>query len=578
MKKVLHITTMANKFLLLSIVAVLVPLFSFLLFATSSYSRAIDNKLDQLTGNMLLLVNKNIQYIINDITDTGNLIVTSQAVQTVLSASTEQQEYNLPSYRTELECKDLLMNITNNKKYIGMVYLGNDFYSVSKEKTFAPAFNPLSISSEHTDGWLKKVMDARGKGIWISTSEATEFQDSLMVYSRMVKNLNSIKPIGILVIGINKYVFHDIFSDVNNINNTQFIITQGDDILYNSISADSSSSIPFSADEMNTLLSGEGLVTLDIGKRFYVKSMNIANAGWTVTSITPYELFAIEKTQTFIVFSAIALITFAVAIFCSYCFTKNITKALKHLSNYVDNLKRGIKGKLEFKTSDEIGIIGNEFMKVVEENEVLNTNLYKTKYKEKEAELLLLQLQINPHFLYNALDSIFWIAEEHGATEISKLVVALSKVFKLSLNNGERLITFRRELEMVESYIHVQKMRYEDKFNVKMNIDENLMNHYIMKFILQPLVENAITHGIAPKEGDGTIIINASIEQNDVLISVKDDGIGFAEPQEEILKHGYALRNINDRIQLYYGSEYGLHLKSIPGKGSLTCVKIKLES
>ena len=146
-----------------------------------------------------------------------------------------------------------------------------------------------------------------------------------------------------------------------------------------------------------------------------------------------------------------------IALFCSYLFTYNITETIRRLQRYVENLKIGRKENIIFNSMDEIGRIGNEFIRVVEENEKLTTNLYKSLYKEKESELIALQSQINPHFLYNALDSIFWMAEDHNANDISQMTVALSKMFRLSLNNGEKLITIRQELEMVQSLslIHI---------------------------------------------------------------------------------------------------------------------------
>ena len=213
----------------------------------------------------------------------------------------------------------------------------------------------------------------------------------------------------------------------------------------------------------------------------------------------------------------------------------------------------------------------------MEENEKLTTNLYKSLYQEKESELIALQSQINPHFLYNALDSIFWMAEEHNAPDISHMTVALSNMFKLSLNNGEKLITIRKELEMVQSYITIQKVRFEDRIRVITSVEEGILDLKIVKFILQPLVENAINHGIAHKDDGGIITIQIRRKENDILITVEDNGIGFETHDIPIPSHGYAVRNIDDRLKLYYGADYGVQITSVPGQGTTAFVRLKAE-
>ena len=192
------------------------------------------------------------------------------------------------------------------------------------------------------------------------------------------------------------------------------------------------------------------------------------------------------------------------------------------------------------------------------------------------SELIALQSQINPHFLYNALDSIFWMAEEHNATDISHMTVALSKMFRLSLNNGDKLITIRQELEMVYSYITIQEVRFEDHIHVSTSVEEELLDHKIIKFILQPLVENAINHGIVPKKDGGSIQLKIWREAEDLLITVTDDGVGFQADSTAIPSNGYALRNIEERLHLYYGDGYGIEIASSPGCGTSVRVRLKM--
>jgi two-component system sensor histidine kinase YesM len=167
------------------------------------------------------------------------------------------------------------------------------------------------------------------------------------------------------------------------------------------------------------------------------------------------------------------------------------------------------------------------------------------------------------------------MAEEHNAVDISHMTVALSKMFRLSLNNGDKLITIRQELEMVDSYMTIQETRFEDRIRFSVSVEENLLDIRIIKFILQPLTENAINHGIVPKKNGGSITLHIWREDDDILITVEDDGVGFETDGESIPAKGYALRNIDERLKLYYGDGYGLKITSSPGHGTSVRVRLK---
>ena len=575
-RKALHSLSMAKKFLLLSAMTFILPLGFFVYFSYMSYSSTVDNKLFQMTENVLSLIEKNVQYTINDVSDTGNIIMTSGEVQTVLTvtpdAADDQQQ--LLSHETAVE--DLLINLTNNKQYIGTILLANDNYSLAKYKslTYRIDKNPIDLGKEL---WMQETLDAYGKGCWFPSESTEYFTDNILIYTKLIRSLNQLHPLGILLIGIDKKVFEDLLSPVEELNNTQIIIWRDEGILYDSAPYENGVLSSMHQDELFTFLKTDGIKRLSAAERFYVKSIPCENTNWYITAVTPYNMLRLDKRNTLILFLCIAAMTLLVALLCSYLFTNNITETIRRLQRYVDNLKTGRQEKIHFNPTDEIGRIGNEFIRVVEENEKLTTNLYKSLYQEKESELIALQSQINPHFLYNALDSIFWMAEEHNAPDISHMTVALSNMFKLSLNNGEKLITIRKELEMVQSYITIQKVRFEDRIRVITSVEEGILDLKIVKFILQPLVENAINHGIAHKDDGGIITIQIRRKENDILITVEDNGIGFETHDIPIPSHGYAVRNIDDRLKLYYGADYGVQITSVPGQGTTAFVRLKAE-
>ncbi len=227
---------------------------------------------------------------------------------------------------------------------------------------------------------------------------------------------------------------------------------------------------------------------------------------------------------------------------------------------------------------DEITELGMSFNIMIGKIRELLDSKIKEQENLKKAELRALQAQINPHFLYNTLDAIIWMAEDKKTDQVIDIVRALSSFFRISLSKGRDWITIGEEIERTRSYLTIQKMRYRDILDFQIDMDEAVANNTTLKLILQPLVENALYHGIKLKRNGGTIIVRAQQNngnESEVMLEVEDDGIGFspeklAQVQAELsddtgdirLESGYGIDNVNKRIKLYYGKQYGLSIKS----------------
>jgi two-component system sensor histidine kinase YesM len=235
---------------------------------------------------------------------------------------------------------------------------------------------------------------------------------------------------------------------------------------------------------------------------------------------------------------------------------------------------------------DEITELGLSFNIMIGKiRELLDAKMKEQKNLQK-AELRALQAQINPHFLYNTLDTIIWMAEARQTDQVITIVSALSNFFRISLSKGRDWITIGEELERAKSYLTIQRMRYRDILDFKIEADNEVVNNTILKLILQPLIENALYHGIKNKRCGGTIVIRAKRRNADeILLEVEDDGIGFtpeklAQLQAELsadsgeikLESGFGIDNVNQRIRLYYGRQYGLSVKSEYNTG--TCATL----
>jgi len=240
---------------------------------------------------------------------------------------------------------------------------------------------------------------------------------------------------------------------------------------------------------------------------------------------------------------------------------------------------------------DEITELGMNFNVMIGRIKQLLDSKIKEQENLQKAELKALQAQINPHFLYNTLDTIVWMAEAKRTDQVIDIVRALSSFFRISLSKGKDWITIEQEIEHVRSYLIIQKMRYRDILDYKIEVDEDILKGTILKLTLQPLVENALYHGIKNKREGGTITVRARrAEENLVLLDVQDDGVGFTpyklgkireemdQEVEEITfkESGFGLENVNKRIKLYYGKQYGLTVESRFLEGTRVTVAIPL--
>lgn len=290
----------------------------------------------------------------------------------------------------------------------------------------------------------------------------------------------------------------------------------------------------------------------------------------------------IDKVRTVLLFIVIS--TFIVVLYLIFIVGRKLMKRVKILLMAMEEVeKENFSINVESGPLDEFGKLINKFNNMVIKIKELIDNIYKAKIQEKEAEFKALEAQINPHFLYNTLASISCLAKSNHDVEVSKMTMSLAKFYRLSLNAENMMITVEEELEHLKSYISIQRTRFKNMFDTCFVLDDNIYKYPIIKVILQPLVENALSHGIEPKMSHGTVVIKAWIEEDLLVFEIIDDGVGIRHERVEAIlqnkleKHwnsGYGLKNVNDRLKIYYGETYGIDVFSKIGIG--TCVTIRI--
>ena len=322
------------------------------------------------------------------------------------------------------------------------------------------------------------------------------------------------------------------------------------------------------------------------GSSRFVTIKSIGYTGWKVVGVTPENVVTLNtiKTRLFIVF-IIALILFILALINSYI-SSRITNPIKELEKSVGILEEGnLDVPVYAGGSYEIQHLGKSIGDMAAQIRLLMKDIVTEHEAKRKQEFDTLQSQINPHFLYNTLDIIVWMIENEQKAEAVKAVTALARFFRISLSKGKSIITVRDELEHVRNYLMIQHMRFKNKFTYEIQAEDGVLELASLKLMLQPLVENAIYHGMEFMDGDGEILLKVWKEEGELYFSVIDNGLGMTEEQVGNLftgaSHvdskrgsGIGVKNVNERIKLYFGEKYGLSIESEPDEG--TTVKIHL--
>jgi two-component system sensor histidine kinase YesM len=290
---------------------------------------------------------------------------------------------------------------------------------------------------------------------------------------------------------------------------------------------------------------------------------------------------------SFIIIAAIAV--GLLVIFISYYISQSITRPVRELSKITEKVARGdLSVRAGVDTGSEIGVLSESFNEMIDRISRLLDQVRTEQESLRRAELELLQSQINPHFLYNTLDTIVWLAEAGDQARVVSMVGSLSKFFRASLGQGKDQVTIKDELDHVRSYLEIQQVRYQDILDYSIDVPEEVYNAPVPKITLQPLVENALYHGIKNKRGKGNISITGKTENKCIYIYIEDNGMGMTEERLERISEKmndpglfeseedkgdvFGLSNVNERIKLKFGSRYGIHIDSVYGEGTTVTI------
>ncbi|MGN0354979.1 MAG: sensor histidine kinase [Muricoprocola sp.] len=323
------------------------------------------------------------------------------------------------------------------------------------------------------------------------------------------------------------------------------------------------------------------------GEKYYFKTVEEESSGWSISEFSPKKEIMQNVYQMQMTVMAVFLIVSGIMIITIHCFSRTLMAPIDNLREKMIDVQNGdLNVKAEVMYKDELGELTETFNNMTMEMKRLIEEDYKSKLLIREAEYKFLRAQINPHFLYNTLDSISWMASMNGDREVSKMSVALGRILRWAISNTENLVELEEEIRNVEDYLSIQQIRYGSSLKYTIAVEDREMKQKVPKMILQPLVENALIHGLEMKSSEKKIIIVAEEKSKCLELSVIDNGIGMSpERIEEVLQgkvkqekqHGVGVYNVHQRIQMHYGENYGIQIFSEQGKGTEVRMVFPLE-
>ena len=384
----------------------------------------------------------------------------------------------------------------------------------------------------------------------------------------------------LLLINLNYMYFEEIFSNVN-LGNGGYVYLTNDrgDIIWHPKQNEIYSG-RFKEDNKYAATLKDGITVENLrGKNITLNVRTIGYTGWKLVGVTPSAALGVDgiKFRFFVLFVA-DLFLFLLAMINAFISDK-ISNPIKRLDGSVREIESGnLDVEIVPSGSYEVEHLGKSIKNMLGRIKVLMSDLVAEHNAKRKSEFDTLQSQINPHFLYNTLDIIVWMIENENSDKAVNIVTALAKFFRISLSKGKNIITVKDEVEHVRNYLMIQNMRFKNRFEYSIDVDEKVLSYSSLKLMLQPLVENAIYHGMEFMDGDGEIDVKVFKEDDSLYFTITDNGLGMSEDMVETLLSkdfvpskkgsGIGVKNVNERIKLYFGSEYGLKVESEPDEGT----------
>ena len=461
------------------------------------------------------------------------------------------------------------------------------------------ASEPVALEKKNvqvqTQEWYENAENAI-ENVHFSTPHIQElFEDGAYRYqwvgslsSYVDVNKGEIPETGVLLLDMKYSVIRDVMKQINDSSDGiyYYLSSQGGEMIYHPRGTELNRGL-FKENSLEATKYEDGTYEIRAdGQNETVIVRSVAYTGWKMIGVVPESVQESNfKNFRYYVFATI-LVLLVMLLEGNQLVSRKISKPIRELDASVKTYEAGGKPDIYIGGSSEIRHLGHSVQKSYEQIEELMDEIIRQQNERRKSELDALQSQINPHFLYNTLESITWMVEANKNEEAVFMISELAKLLRISLSKGKTVIRISEELQHSKSYMNIQQIRYKDRFQVEFLIDKNVEECCTVKLVVQPLLENAIYYGVGNMDEDegGKIIVRGEQKGNDIFLSVEDNGMGMSQEvvdnlltnSEKVPKHGsgVGLINVHTRIQLMFGKEYGLKIYSEPDEGTKAVIHI----
>lgn len=567
----------------------LVPLLITGIFAYYKSSVAIKSKISTYSIEVMNQVSGNIQNELVKLENDSVDIAFSEKVQTTLISFNTLNEWGKNDAEIKLQ-KDLAKRFSFFNSVSDVL-----LYTKNKDKiiAFGDVYFKFKLKPDYLNAILEETRIRSGVPLWtIQDNEDEENSRNVslrtgnygqygILLSRSFKSLRDGVPLGYIIIRINENYILNKYKNINLGKGANIFILNGKGEVISSRNPKIATAKMYSEslllqeikkNKESAVYSFNSMVS---GERNLIAYTYIPSADWYIISTIPFTYLNDKSVQIGIYITILGIICFLLALLLSFIVSRSISKPLKKLVNSMNSVKMGdFSTHIKDDSSDELGKVTTNFNNMVRELQFLINEVKKKENLKKLAELKALQAQINPHFFSNTLNTVKWLANIQKADNISSIITSLILLLHGCVGKGGELVSLREEVEYVNNYLNIMAYRYYDKFKVHMEMEEDIMDCKVLKFILQPIVENALLHGLEPMEGQGLIIIKGYRVKDQLKITITDNGVGIASDKMNNLlqgkpqtskggMNGIGIRNVDERIKLYFGEKYGLSVQSV---------------
>ncbi len=566
-----------KKLMLCFALLIALPVILMAVFYLSNSKYILEKKSSSYTSDILTELQKNIENTASELDTIFTQVHNNAEIQALLT----EISLSVPSGGTvpanaKEEMDGILRDISYSRPDIESIYLLSYY-----DHTFFSAVPKITSGISGED--LEAIKQNGGDTTWLKCS------DNIITYGRLMVSLQNVEPLGYLIINLSEDKLFDIYSNISLYKEGSIFITdRGGSILSHGDKSLLGNHV--SQDYMNLILTPSdtsfSLKNID-GQQYYIACQAINNNEWYLfyqISAVDFEHDFITLTQAFFV---ITLLILTLTLLVSVVLAKSISDPITNLSRTMQQVRNGnFDIRNDYQSKDEVGILSDNFNAMIENTNELIQTIYQKELLKQEAELRFLKFQINPHFLYNTLETINWISRIHGVPEAGEIAKALGDLMREGLRDDD-FVPIKDEIKNIENYLLIQQYRYGEKIKITINIDPETSEIKTPKFVLQPIIENALVHGLDSKIDGGNIRIFGGCDGKDILLTVEDDGVGMPEEVRRNLlnenlrksddngKHTHiGILNVHKRLRLYFGPSYGLSIHSEVGVGTVVTIRI----